>query len=74
MRVAYAPTPLTVTGGLPGYKFKLAGGSLPAGMSLKSTGILQGTPKTAGSFRLTVSATDKLKTVATRDFVLVVTG
>ena len=49
---------LTVNGGTPPYTWALAGGSLPAGMGLASTGIISGTPARAGSYTVTVRATD----------------
>ncbi|GHD20829.1 hemagglutinin [Tianweitania populi] len=49
---------LSASGGAAPYTFALASGSLPAGVTLASDGTLRGAPTEAGSFVLTVSATD----------------
>ena len=48
----------TASGGTSPYVYSLASGSLPTGLSLATTGMLSGTPTQAGSFTLTVLATD----------------
>jgi uncharacterized repeat protein (TIGR01451 family) len=50
--------------GDPAPTFKLASGSLPAGMTLDSTGVLSGSPNTAGSFKFTVEAVNGYGTPA----------
>ncbi|TIV01520.1 MAG: autotransporter domain-containing protein [Mesorhizobium sp.] len=57
--VAYSQT-ITASGGTSPYSFALTSGSLPAGMTLSSTGTLSGTPTVVGSFPITVTATDNL--------------
>ncbi|WP_190285618.1 putative Ig domain-containing protein [Montanilutibacter psychrotolerans] len=54
---AYSQT-ITASGGTGPYTFALLSGSLPAGMSFSSAGLLSGTPVNAGAFSLTVQATD----------------
>lgn len=49
---------LAATGGTPPYTWLLAGGALPAGISLNSTGQLSGTPTNPGSSGFTVQVTD----------------
>lgn len=50
---------LAATGGTPPYTWSLAqGSSLPTGLSLSSSGIISGTPTTAGTSTFAVSATD----------------
>jgi uncharacterized protein YhjY with autotransporter beta-barrel domain len=49
---------LTASGGVGPYAYALAGGSLPAGLTLTAAGTLAGTPTVAGSFNITVRATD----------------
>ncbi|UFH56377.1 Ig domain-containing protein [Spirosoma sp. KNUC1025] len=48
----------TATGGTGPYSFSQTAGSLPAGLSLSSTGILSGTPTVAGFYGIVVQATD----------------
>ena len=55
--VAYTFT-FTATGGLAPYKFTLRSGTLPAGLTLSTAGVLSGTPTTAGSSTFTVRVTD----------------
>lgn len=49
---------ITAAGGTEPYTFKVAAGSLPAGLSLSETGILSGTPSSGGIINLTIQATD----------------
>jgi hypothetical protein len=50
---------IAVTGGTAPYTFTLASGSLPNGLTLNSTtGVISGTPTTAGPFSFTVKVTD----------------
>jgi uncharacterized protein YhjY with autotransporter beta-barrel domain len=49
---------LTATGGAAPYAFTVAGGTLPAGLSLSSAGVLSGTPTAGGSAAFTVRTTD----------------
>ncbi|MGK5068778.1 IPT/TIG domain-containing protein [Janthinobacterium sp. RT4P48] len=55
--VAYSQQ-LTASGGSAPYSYAVSAGSLPAGISLNSSGVLSGTPTAAGSFTLTVTVTD----------------
>ena len=50
---------LTVTGGTSPFTWSVSAGSLPAGVTLNaSTGLLSGTPTTAGTYSFTVKVTD----------------
>ena len=49
---------LTASGGTPPYRYQLASGSLPAGLTLSSWGTIQGIPQTVGISTATVSVTD----------------
>jgi hypothetical protein len=58
---------LTSTGGVPLRTWKVAQGPLPRGIRLdRKLGILSGTPKKAGRYRVTFQVTDGLKVVATK--------
>src|SRR5215218_2605417 len=52
---------LTGDGGLPGYTYRLAGGTLPPGIQIAS-GSIAGTPTTAGTYSFTVAVTDSRAT------------
>lgn len=55
----YYSTTLAASGGLSPYSWQLTGGTLPAGLTLSSSGTLYGTPTTAGGpVNLTFTATD----------------
>jgi len=56
--VPYSAT-LAASGGAPPYTWSISSGSLPAGLSLNSsTGGIDGTPATVGTFTFTVQASD----------------
>ncbi len=63
---------LAATGGVPPYTWALASGSLPAGITLSSTGVLSGTPTQTGSFPFLARVSDSANRNATRSFTLVV--
>ncbi len=54
--VAYNQT-ITASGGASPYMFSFTG-NLPTGLTLSTSGILSGTPTTAGTYNFTVTATD----------------
>ncbi len=59
-------TTIKVTGGTASYTFSISSGALPAGLSLAaSTGVISGTPSTAGSSTFTVKVTDSSSPVQT---------
>ncbi|MBI3765430.1 MAG: putative Ig domain-containing protein [Ignavibacteriales bacterium] len=64
---------LAASGGNSPYSFAVTAGSLPAGLSLSSSGSLFGTPTAAGSFTFTVTATDIQSCPGTRMYVLAIT-
>ncbi len=65
---AYPNTPITVTGGTPGYSnYTVSAGALPTGLTLDPvTGVVSGTPTAAGTFSFTVQVTDAAGAVATK--------
>ena len=63
--VPYSST-LAFAGGIPGYTFLLASGTLPNGLSLNpSTGLISGTPGMAGIFTFSAQVTDSVGNIAT---------
>jgi Autotransporter beta-domain/Bacterial Ig-like domain (group 3)/Putative Ig domain/IPT/TIG domain len=55
--VSYIQT-LTANGGSPAYAYAPTAGSLPAGLTLSASGVISGTPTTAGNYSFSVTATD----------------
>ena len=49
---------ITASGGTAPYTYAITAGALPAGLSLSSTGALAGTPTSAGTYNVTITATD----------------
>jgi acetyl esterase/lipase len=69
VKAAYSST-LTAVGGYAPYKWHITSGALPPGLHLQaSTGTVSGTPRTAGVYPFTVTATDTKDNVkpATQD-------
>jgi uncharacterized repeat protein (TIGR01451 family) len=65
--------PLTVSGGTAPYVWSVSVGSLPPGLSLNpSTGVLSGTPTTAGSYPFTVKVVDANNQSDTKPVTLVI--
>src|SRR5713226_6884032 len=56
--VGYAPVALAATGGVQPYTWTISDGALPAGLTLASSGMVSGTPATAGTFAFTVQVSD----------------
>ncbi len=63
---------LTASGGSAPYSFSLADGTMPPGLTLASSGAITGTPTTAGSYELTVAATDQAGCTGTRRYTLAI--
>lgn len=66
----YGPVTLTADGGAAPYAFAVTAGNLPEGLSLGGTGGLTGTPTEAGSFPVTVTATDDNGFTGSQPFLL----
>jgi gliding motility-associated-like protein len=58
-------------GGTPGYTYTLASGStMPSGLTLSASGVISGTPTTAGSYNFSITAIDSRGCTATANFML----
>jgi hypothetical protein len=68
---AYSQT-LQVTGGSSPYSWSISSGSLPAGLTLSTAGVISGTPTTAGTASFTVKVTDANSNTATANLSIVV--
>jgi len=68
--VAYGGETLRVIGGTGPYSWSLYDGSLPAGMTLSSGGVISGTPKEAEDFNFTVQVTDGTGETDTQKFTI----
>jgi phosphodiesterase/alkaline phosphatase D-like protein len=62
----------TATGGAAPRVWSISAGTLPAGMSLSSNGVLSGTPTAAGTYTFTVKVTDAAPTEVTQVITLVI--
>ena len=54
---SYSAT-LSATGGTPGYTWSISSGSLPAGLTMSSGGVISGTPTANGTTTFTIAAKD----------------
>ncbi len=57
LKNAYSQS-LAATGGTPSYTWSVASGTLPAGLTLSTAGVLSGTPTTAASYTFSVQVAD----------------
>jgi hypothetical protein len=69
---AYPQLTLSATGGSGGYIWILAGGSLPNGLSLSTSGSITGTPTAAGPSNFMAKVTDSVGGSATQNFAITV--
>jgi hypothetical protein len=69
--LAYNQT-LTASGGTAPYVFTVTAGTLPAGMTVSSAGVLSGTPTTQGTSPVTIRATDANGCFAERAYSMLV--
>ena len=73
VNTAYSFT-LTATGGTTPYTWSVNAGTLPAGLTLSSAGVISGTPTTTGSSTFSVNVIDANNGIATTSITLVVTA
>jgi hypothetical protein len=64
---------LTGTGGTAPYAFSVSSGLLPDGLTLTPTGLLAGTPTTAGTFTFTLRVIDSAGCPGTRPYTITIT-
>ena len=70
--VAYSQT-VSATGGTGSYTFSVSAGVLPAGLTLNaSSGVISGTPTTAGASSFTIRATDGSGAFGTRAYTITI--
>jgi hypothetical protein len=69
---AISPFTLSASGGTAPYTWSATG--LPAGVTVSSSGTVSGTPTTAGTYAVTVSATDSKGAAGTASFTFTVNG
>jgi hypothetical protein len=70
---AYPSTTLAATGGTAPYTWVILSGNTD-GLSLDPTGIISGTPQTAGTFNFTVQVTDNAGQTGSKAFALTISG
>ncbi|WP_443945859.1 putative Ig domain-containing protein [Pedobacter sp. AW1-32] len=71
----YSKQLAVATGGTPGYTYTLASGStLPAGLTLSTSGVLSGTPTVANTYTFSVLVTDTKGCTATAAYTITVTA
>ncbi|MEK7953849.1 DUF3500 domain-containing protein [Luteolibacter soli] len=68
---AYSQT-LTASGGTSPYTWTLDSGTLPTNLALGTSGLISGTPNTAGTFNFTAKVTDSASATATKAFTVTV--
>lgn len=56
--VAYGPSNLVASGGVPPYIFSVAAGTLPGGLTIDPNGVVSGIPTSAGAASFTVEVVD----------------
>ncbi len=66
---------VTATGGVSPYVFSLSSGALPTGLMLNpNTGLISGSPGSAGTFTFTITATDANGCFGSRAYVITIAG
>ena len=74
--IPYLPVTLQATGGVSPYTWSIATGTgtLPAGLSLSSTGVISGTPTSGGTFTFSAQVQDSAATMATGNESITIAG
>jgi PKD repeat protein len=69
---AYTETTITASGSTLSFTYGVTSGTLPTGLSLSSGGLISGTPRVAGDFGFTVTATDASGFTGMRDYTITI--
>ncbi len=72
--VAYSAPPISASGGSSPYAFSVSQGSLPAGLTLSTAGLITGTPTAAGTSNFVITATDLNQRSASRAFSITISS
>lgn len=72
VRASWASRTIETEGGVGKKRFKVIRGRLPLGLRLNVNGVLVGTPRRIGRFRVVVQVTDGYKVASARTFVITV--
>jgi alpha-tubulin suppressor-like RCC1 family protein len=59
---------ISASGGTSPYTYSVASGALPSGLTLSNSGVLSGTPTTAGTYNFTVTAADSNNCTGSRAY------
>lgn len=70
--VAYTSTAISTSGGIAPYAYAVTTGNLPNGLTLSSTGVISGTPREAGAYPFTVTATDAFGVTGSQAYTIAV--
>jgi hypothetical protein len=73
LNTAYSQT-FSAAGGTSPYSFAVTAGTLPAGLTLSTAGVLSGTPTTAGTATVTIRATDNFGCTGSASVTITVRG
>lgn len=65
--LAYSAVSFSATGGVAPYKWSVASGALPGGLTLGSDGSVSGSPTAGGTFTFTIAVSDSGDSTATAD-------
>jgi hypothetical protein len=73
LNTAYSQT-FSATGGTAAYTYAVTAGTLPAGLTLSTAGVLSGTPTTAGTSIVTIRATDTYGCTGSASVTIIIRG
>ncbi len=71
---AYGPVTIVVAGATGATTFSILTGSLPAGLTMSTAGVISGTPTTVGTSNFTIRVIDSLNDSATQAYAITITS